>query len=59
MLTLDVKSYIKRLERDDNINNRLLDDEILDNENKEEEEKEEEEIIEEKILVDFRNVLEL
>ena len=33
-MTLDVKSYIKRLERDDNINNRLLDNEILDNTNK-------------------------
>ena len=55
-VVFNVKSYIKRLERDDNINNSLLDDEILDNENKEEEE--EEKIIEEKILVDFKNALE-
>ena len=54
-VVFNVNSYIKRLERDDNINNSLLDNEILDNENKEEEE---EEIIEEKILVDFKNALE-
>ena len=56
----NVKSYIKRLEKDDNINNSLLDNEI-NNENKDEnkDEDEEYEVIEEKILVKFKNALEL
>ena len=56
----NVKSYIKRLEKDDNINNSLLDDEINnENEDENEDENEEYEVIEEKILVEFKNALEL
>ena len=51
----NVKSYIKRLEKDDNINNSLLDDEINnENEDENEDEDEEYEVIEEKILVEFK-----
>jgi len=56
----NVKSYIKRLEKDDNINNSLLDDEINnENEDENEDEDEEYEVIEEKILVEFKNALKL